>query len=138
RVDGEAVRSCLTFAVQADGRKVDTVEGLSKDGRLMDLQAAFDKHRVFQCGFCAPGILMTLQQYLELQPSPTEQELRRALAGHLCRCTDYMPIVTAALEVAATRIRLADIDLEMQELEGPEPLEPVTVASSRPSDVTSG
>ena len=108
RLDGEAVRSCLTLAVQADGRRVDTVEGLAKDGKLNDLQAAFRKHHALQCGFCTAGILMSLDHYLELEPTPTETDLRAMLSGHLCRCTGYTPIIKAALEVAQTRIRLAE------------------------------
>jgi 2-furoyl-CoA dehydrogenase 2Fe-2S iron sulfur subunit len=108
RLDGEAVRACLTLAVQADGRRVDTVEGLAKAGKLNDLQAAFRKHHALQCGFCTAGILMSLDHYLELNPVPTETDLREMLSGHLCRCTGYTPIVKAALEVAQTRVRLAE------------------------------
>ena len=108
RLDGEAVRACLTLAVQADGRRVDTVEGLAKDGKLNDLQAAFRKHHALQCGFCTAGILMSLDHYLEVEPRPTETDLRAMLSGHLCRCTGYTPIIKAALEVAHTRIRLAE------------------------------
>jgi 2-furoyl-CoA dehydrogenase 2Fe-2S iron sulfur subunit len=108
RLDGEAVRACLTLAVQADGRRVDTVEGLAREGKLNDLQTAFRKHHVLQCGFCTAGILMSLDHFLEVQPTPTEAELRAILSGHLCRCTGYTPIVQAALEVARTRLRLAE------------------------------
>ena len=108
RLDGEAVRACLTLAVQADGRRVDTVEGLAKDGRLNDLQAAFAKHHALQCGFCTAGILMSLDHFLELNPLPTEQDLREMLSGHLCRCTGYTAIVRAAMEVAQMRMRLAN------------------------------
>jgi 2-furoyl-CoA dehydrogenase 2Fe-2S iron sulfur subunit len=108
RVDGEAVRACLTLAVQADGRRVDTVEGLAKDSKLNDLQAAFRKHHALQCGFCTSGILMSLDHYLELNPAPTEADLRAMLSGHLCRCTGYTSIIKAALEVAQTRVRLAE------------------------------
>ena len=107
RLDGEAVRACLTLAVQADGRRVDTVEGLAKDGKLNDLQTAFRKHHALQCGFCTAGILMSLDHFLELNAAPSEAELRAMLSGHLCRCTGYTPIVKAALEVAHTRVRLA-------------------------------
>ena len=108
RLDGEAVRACLTLAVQADGRRVDTVEGLAKDGKLSDMQAAFRKHHALQCGFCTAGILMSLDHYLEVVAVPTETELRAMLSGHLCRCTGYTGIVRAALEVAHTRVRLAE------------------------------
>ena len=110
RLDGEAVRACLTLAVQADGRRVDTVEGLAKDGKLSDMQAAFRKHHALQCGFCTAGILMSLDHYLEVVPVPTETELREMLSGHLCRCTGYTGIVQAALEVAHSRVRLAEPD----------------------------
>jgi 2-furoyl-CoA dehydrogenase 2Fe-2S iron sulfur subunit len=112
RLDGAAVRACLTLAVQADARRVDTVEGLAQkaggDGKLNDLQAAFRKHHALQCGFCTAGILMSLDHFLELVPVPSETELREMLSGHLCRCTGYTPIVKAALEVAHTRVRMAE------------------------------
>ncbi len=108
RLDGEAVRSCLTLAVQVDGRSVNTVESLAKEGKLTDLQAAFRKHHALQCGFCTAGILMSLDHYLQLNPTPSETEMREMLSGHLCRCTGYTPIIKAALEVAQTRIRLAE------------------------------
>lgn len=101
RLDGDAVRSCLIFAVQVEGRNVDTVEGLADaDGRLSALQAAFRRHHALQCGFCTAGILMTLDHYLENHPDPSEAEIRDVLSGHLCRCTGYAGIVRAALEVA--------------------------------------
>jgi 2-furoyl-CoA dehydrogenase 2Fe-2S iron sulfur subunit len=103
-LDGCAVRSCLALAVQADGRAVDTVEGLSEvPETLTDLQAAFRRNHALQCGFCTPGILMSLSAYLETKPEPNEAEIRALLSGHLCRCTGYSGIVAAALEVAAAR-----------------------------------
>jgi 2-furoyl-CoA dehydrogenase 2Fe-2S iron sulfur subunit len=103
RLDGEAVRACMTLAVQADGRRVDTVEGLAlPGGPLSPLQAAFSKHFALQCGFCTPGILMSLDHYLERQPGAGETEIREMLSGHLCRCTGYTGIVKAALETAAS------------------------------------
>ncbi len=104
RLDGLAVRSCLTLAVRADGRRVDTVEGLSEPGaELSDLQAAFRRHHALQCGFCTPGILMSLDHYLEQTPDPSEADLRAMLSGHLCRCTGYDGIVKAAMDVAGQR-----------------------------------
>ena len=101
-VDGEPTRSCLVFAVQADGARVDTVEGLAgEDGRLHPLQEAFRARHALQCGFCTPGILMTLASYLAHAPAPTEREVREALSGNLCRCTGYQNIVAAALDAAA-------------------------------------
>ncbi len=103
RLDGEAVRACLTLAVQADGRRVDTVEGLAPlEGPLSPLQTAFSKHFALQCGFCTAGILMSLDHYLEHHPAASETEIREMLSGHLCRCTGYTGIVKAALETAAT------------------------------------
>ncbi len=102
RVDGEAVRACLMLAVQAEGRRVETVEGLAgTDGRLSGLQEAFRRHHALQCGFCTPGILVSLGDYLSRRPEPTERELREVLSGHLCRCTGYAGIVRAALDAAS-------------------------------------
>jgi len=95
-------RACLTLAVQVDGCDVRTVEGLAPEpGRLSVLQAAFRRHHGLQCGFCTPGILMSLDRYLRTNPTPTEGQLRELLSGHLCRCTGYTPIIRAALEAAA-------------------------------------
>ncbi|WP_137389250.1 (2Fe-2S)-binding protein [Rhodoligotrophos defluvii] len=100
-VNGDAVRSCLMLAVQADGAEVVTVEGLAaEDGTLTPLQEAFRKHHALQCGFCTPGFLITLTQLLRDRPDIEEEELRRELSGNLCRCTGYSGIVKAALEVA--------------------------------------
>jgi 2-furoyl-CoA dehydrogenase 2Fe-2S iron sulfur subunit len=104
RIDGKAVRTCLTFAVQADGRRVDTLESLAgREGPLIDLQEAFRKHHALQCGYCTPGILMSLCDYLERVPNPDEEQLRDMLSGHLCRCTGYVGMVRAALDVVAQR-----------------------------------
>lgn len=104
RVDAVASRSCLMLAVQAEGSRVDTVEGLaSGDGELSALQAAFRRHHALQCGFCTAGILMSCQHYLERVPHPTEQQVREMLSGHLCRCTGYTPIIQAVLEVVNSR-----------------------------------
>ena len=104
-LEGEAVRACLLLAVQADGLAVDTVEGLAphQDGALHPLQEAFHEAHGLQCGFCTPGILMTLVAFLRERPQPTEREIREAIAGHLCRCTGYQNIVEAA-KLAATRL----------------------------------
>ena len=105
RVDGVAQRSCMQLAVQADGRRVDTVEGLSRGAaaELGDLQAAFKRHHALQCGFCTAGILMSCSHFLERVPAPSEQQVRDMLSGHLCRCTGYTNIVNAVLDVAAQR-----------------------------------
>ncbi|MEA2934884.1 MAG: 2-furoyl-CoA dehydrogenase 2Fe-2S iron sulfur subunit [Variibacter sp.] len=101
-IDGVPARACLTLAVQVDGASLRTVEGLEPEpGRLSVLQAAFRKNFALQCGFCTPGILMSLDGYLRNNSDPTEGELREFLGGHLCRCTGYVPIIAAALEAAA-------------------------------------
>ncbi len=105
RLDGAPVRSCLIFAVQADGHAVSTVEGLAPArGELSVLQQAFRDTHALQCGYCTPGILMTISAFLEEHPDPTEEEARHALSGNLCRCTGYQHIVDAVL-LAARRMR---------------------------------
>jgi carbon-monoxide dehydrogenase small subunit len=94
-LDGSAVRSCLIFAVQADGHAVTTVEGLATGAQLHPLQQAFHEAHALQCGFCTPGILLTLIPWLAECPNPDEAEIRAALSGNLCRCTGYANIVTA-------------------------------------------
>jgi aerobic-type carbon monoxide dehydrogenase small subunit (CoxS/CutS family) len=101
-LDGRPARSCLTLAVQADDHEVVTVEALADGGALHPLQQAFHEHFGLQCGFCTPGILMTARFLLEHNPDPTEAEVRAELAGHLCRCTGYVPIVDSILAAAAT------------------------------------
>ena len=103
-VDGHTVRSCLMFAVQANDCKVTTVEGLAPEGTLSALQQAFIDNHGLQCGFCTPGMLMTLTELLREKPAPTEDDVRDALTGNLCRCTGYAGIVAAALD-AAQRLR---------------------------------
>ena len=98
--DGEPVRACLVFAVQADGSSIGTVEGLERDDGLHPLQAAFKEAHGLQCGFCTPGILMTMVAFLDEVPDPTELQIREALSGNLCRCTGYQKIVEA-VEAAA-------------------------------------
>jgi aerobic carbon-monoxide dehydrogenase small subunit len=103
-VDGHSARSCLMFAVQANNCEVTTVEGLAPDGKLSVLQQAFIDNHGLQCGFCTPGMLITLTELLREKPDPSEQEVREALTGNLCRCTGYAGIVKAALD-AAQRLR---------------------------------
>jgi 2-furoyl-CoA dehydrogenase 2Fe-2S iron sulfur subunit len=96
QIDGAAVRSCLTLAMQAEGRDVRTVESLAGDnGKLNQLQQAFQDHHALQCGFCTPGILMSFTDFLSRNPKPTEEELRDVLSGHICRCTGYAGIMAA-------------------------------------------
>jgi carbon-monoxide dehydrogenase small subunit len=103
-LDGEPVRSCLMLAVQADGRRVTTVEGLARDGELHPLQQAFwDKHGL-QCGYCTPGILLTAAAFLRENPAPSREEIREMLSGNLCRCTGYH-FVVEAVEAAAHAMR---------------------------------
>jgi aerobic carbon-monoxide dehydrogenase small subunit len=99
-VDGEAVRSCLMFAVQADGSEVTTVEGLAADGELSTVQAAFRDCHGLQCGFCTPGFVVSVTAFLERNPDPSDEEIRHALSGNLCRCTGYQGIVAAVRQAA--------------------------------------
>jgi 2-furoyl-CoA dehydrogenase 2Fe-2S iron sulfur subunit len=102
-IDGAATRSCLTLAVQAEGREVRTVESLAgADGALNPLQAAFRDHHALQCGFCTPGILMSFTDFLARNPHPSEAEIREVLSGHLCRCTGYANIVEAIKAAASS------------------------------------
>ncbi len=98
---GRPVPSCLVLAVDADGKEVLTVEGLSRNGALHPLQQAFVDHWAVQCGFCTPGMILSAVALLERNPSPTETEIRRAIAGNLCRCTGYAQIVEAIMSVVA-------------------------------------
>ena len=100
-VNGEAVRSCLMLAVQADGENVVTVEGLSDDAALTPLQTAFRKHHALQCGFCTPGIITTAHALLSEEPNADAGRVREVLSGNLCRCTGYIPIVEAVLAARA-------------------------------------
>ena len=101
QIDGAAVRSCLTLAMQAEGREVTTVESLAgPGGKLNKLQQAFQNNHALQCGFCTPGILMSFTDFLARNPKPTEEELREVLSGHICRCTGYAGIMAALKEAA--------------------------------------
>ncbi len=99
-VNGLSVRSCLTFAVQCDGAQIMTVEGLGSIGNLHPIQAAFWEKHGLQCGFCTPGILMTVVEFLKLNPDPTRDEVAEAISGNLCRCTGYQQIIDAVLAAA--------------------------------------
>jgi carbon-monoxide dehydrogenase small subunit len=94
-MDGKALKSCTVFAIQANGREVLTVEGLEQDGKLHPLQEGFVQEHGLQCGYCTPGMLMTGYAYLQSNPSPSENEIRHAISGNLCRCTGYVNIVKA-------------------------------------------
>jgi carbon-monoxide dehydrogenase small subunit len=94
-LDGDAVKSCTVLAVQADGREVTTIEGISENGDLHPMQRAFHEHHALQCGYCTPGMVMTAIKLLEANPAPTDEEIRHGLEGNLCRCTGYENIVAA-------------------------------------------
>ena len=100
-MDGKAVNSCLVLAIEADGRNVLTIEGLAQAGKLHPLQQAFIDEGAVQCGFCTPGMIMNAKAILDVNPHPTEEQVRLAIAGNLCRCTGYDKIVRAILKVAA-------------------------------------
>lgn len=99
-LNGEAIKSCMMLAVQADGQDITTVEGLEKDGKLHPLQESFNEHHALQCGFCTSGILMNAVEFLNKNPEPSEDEIRHALIGNICRCTGYKNIVKAIKEAS--------------------------------------
>lgn len=103
QINGEAIKSCLMLAVQADGHELSTIEGMAQNGQLHPLQEEFNEHHALQCGYCTPGILMNMEEFLKNNPNPTEEEIRHALVGNLCRCTGYVNIV-AAVKSAAARL----------------------------------
>ncbi len=100
RFNGQTARSCLLLAVQADGAEIVTVEGLAGDGPLTPIQQAFHEHHALQCGFCTPGFLMTVTEFLEHNLDPTEDEIKEAISGNLCRCTGYVNIIKAVRSAA--------------------------------------
>jgi carbon-monoxide dehydrogenase small subunit len=99
-LDGESVKSCTLLAVQADGREVTTIEAMATDGQLHPLQEAFHRNHGLQCGYCTPGMIMAAASFLKENPTPTEEEVREALEGNLCRCTGYQNIVRSILDAA--------------------------------------
>jgi carbon-monoxide dehydrogenase small subunit len=105
RVDGEVVRGCLMLAVQCDGARVETIEGVSDLGEIADLQEAFEKRNALQCGYCTPGMLLTAQELLANGNTPSREEIREHLSGNYCRCTGYHAIVDAVQSVAQTRAK---------------------------------
>ena len=98
---GELVKSCMLLAIQADGATIETVEGLAPDGELTPLQQAFSEAHALQCGYCTPGMLMSAKYLLERNPAPSEEEIRKAIQGNICRCTGYVNIVEAIQKAAA-------------------------------------
>jgi len=103
RVDGVIVRGCLTLAVQCDGARVETIEGVSDSGEIADLQAAFERRNALQCGFCTPGMLLTAQELLARGSVPSREQIREHLSGNYCRCTGYQAIVDAVEATAKAR-----------------------------------
>jgi carbon-monoxide dehydrogenase small subunit len=99
-LDGKAVNACLILAVDARGKKIETIEGVAQEGRLHPIQEAFVAKGAVQCGFCSPGMIMTTKAFLQKNPHPTEEEAKTAIAGNLCRCTGYVRIVDAILSAA--------------------------------------
>jgi aerobic-type carbon monoxide dehydrogenase small subunit (CoxS/CutS family) len=99
-LNGKLVKSCLTFAVQANGKEITTIEGLAKDGKLHPIQEAFVKNYALQCGYCTPGMVLASYHLLSKNPNPSDEEIRKGLAGNLCMCTGYMQIVEAVKEAA--------------------------------------
>ncbi|WP_067693593.1 (2Fe-2S)-binding protein [Nocardia jejuensis] len=109
-LDGEAVRACLVFAVQADGAELTTIEGIAApDGTLSPMQQAFRDHHGLQCGFCTPGFVLSATAFLRENPDPTDSEIREGLSGNLCRCTGYQGIVCAVRAAAATTAESKDL-----------------------------
>ena len=102
-LENKLVKSCLHFAVQADGREITTIEGLAKNGELTSIQDAFVKHYAFQCGYCTPGMVLASYALLRDHSNPTDEEIRKGLAGNLCMCTGYVQIVEAVKSAAARR-----------------------------------
>jgi carbon-monoxide dehydrogenase small subunit len=105
-LDGDAVKSCTVLAVQADGAEVTTIEGMGREGDLHPMQEAFWEHHGLQCGYCTPGMIMAGADLIAKNPSPTEEEVREALAGNLCRCTGYHNIVKAVMSAAGQEVKL--------------------------------
>ena len=98
--NGDAIKSCMMLAIQADGASIETVEGLARDGELHPLQEAFSESHALQCGYCTPGMLMSAKYLLDSNPSPSEREIRKAIQGNICRCTGYVNIVEAIQKAA--------------------------------------
>ncbi|MEM4188792.1 MAG: (2Fe-2S)-binding protein [Candidatus Hadarchaeum sp.] len=104
-IDGKPMTSCLVLAASAEGRKIVTIEGISSDGKLHPIQEAFIEEGAIQCGYCTPGMILTAKALLEKNPSPTEEEVRRAIDGNLCRCTGYVKIVKAILKASKRMVK---------------------------------
>jgi carbon-monoxide dehydrogenase small subunit len=114
-LDGRSARSCITFAVQADGAAVRTVEGLAGSGPLTALQAAFHRCHALQCGYCTPGFLMVLTEFLQQVPDPTDDQIVEALSGNLCRCTGYVNMIGAVREAAGAIRNHVNLSIEKED-----------------------
>jgi len=101
-LNGRPVNSCLVLAVEVDGSAIETIEGEARDGKLSELQRSFQKHQAVQCGFCTPGMLMTIKSFLRENPKPNEKQIREAIEGNFCRCTGYKQIIEAVQDYAGT------------------------------------
>lgn len=101
-LNGKSVRSCLILAIEVDGQEIMTLEGISKSG-LTELMKYFLKHNSFQCGFCAPGMILSLEEFLKKNPKPNDEEVKEAISGNLCRCTGYVPIIRAVMDYSKNR-----------------------------------
>lgn len=123
-LDGLPARSCLVFGVQADGREIETVEGLESDGQLNRLQEAFSNHHGLQCGFCTPGFLMLATAFLRENLDPTEEEVREAVSSNLCRCTGYQSIIEAVMAAAGEDVESEAESENGDPSEGISPLHP--------------
>jgi carbon-monoxide dehydrogenase small subunit len=106
-IDGKLVRSCLTFAISVQNREITTIEGLVKNGDLHPIQKAFINHGAVQCGFCTPGMILLTKAFLEENPRPTEDEIRKALSANICRCTGYVKIIEAIQAVSEEMAKVA-------------------------------
>ena len=102
-LDNKAVLSCLTLAVEAQGKEITTIEGVAKDGKLHPIQEAFINHGAIHCGFCTPGMILSAKALLDENPRPTKEEIKEAIAGNLCRCTGYVKIVEAIMAVSSNQ-----------------------------------
>jgi carbon-monoxide dehydrogenase small subunit len=103
-LDNKPVNSCLVLAIEADGKEILTIEGLAKNGKLHPLQEAFIEHGAVQCGFCTSGLILTAKAFLDEKPSPSEEDVKRAISGNLCRCTGYARIIEAILAASVRKI----------------------------------
>jgi carbon-monoxide dehydrogenase small subunit len=108
-LDGESVNSCMVLAAEADGRAVETIEGEAKNGKLSNIQDAFNRHHAVQCGFCTGGLVISVRDLLRRNPKPTVEEIKKGIEGNFCRCTGYQQIIEAVLDVSGQRVEKAGV-----------------------------